>query len=272
MASKAAIRRLTKEAQLMEKDPPPFVFARPKEDNILEWHYILRGPPDTPYAGGEYHGQLLFPPEFPFKPPGIKMTTPSGRFKPDTKICTSMSDYHPHTWQPGWNTSTILIGLLSFMCSEEMTTGSVTGSDADRRTLAARSHEYNLSQKKFCQLFPEYATKEIRDLPNMGDKKPEPASSSTGGSSGDGKAQGLRQRAPSTEPAPDGSGTTSASASIPTAPHPAAAGGAPRAGAEAPRRDLFGFRSSMIVLALLAYLFFSRVMSSGDAAAGGSGM
>ena len=135
-------------------------------------HYILRGPPDTPYAGGEYHGQLLFPPEFPFKPPGIKMQTPSGRFAPNTKICTSMSDYHPHTWQPGWNTSTILIGLLSFMCSDEMTTGSVTASDADRRKLAAQSHAFNLTQKKFCQIFPEWADAQIKDLPNMGDKKP----------------------------------------------------------------------------------------------------
>lgn len=32
-------------------------------------HFILRGPPDTPYHGGEYWGQLLFPPEYPFKPP-----------------------------------------------------------------------------------------------------------------------------------------------------------------------------------------------------------
>lgn len=156
----------------MDKDPPPLVYARPREDNILEWHYILRGPPDTPYAGGEYHGQLLFPPEFPFKPPGIKMQTPSGRFAPNTKICTSMSDYHPHTWQPGWNTSTILIGLLSFMCSDEMTTGSVTASEADRRKLAAQSHAFNLTQKKFCQIFPEYADAQIKDLPNMGDKKP----------------------------------------------------------------------------------------------------
>ncbi len=148
-------------------------------------HYILRGPPDTPYAGGEYHGQLLFPPEFPFKPPGIKMQTPSGRFAPNTKICTSMSDYHPHTWQPGWNTSTILIGLLSFMCSDEMTTGSVTASSADRKKLAEQSHAFNLTQKKFCQIFPEYAGQQIRDLPNMGDNKQSSTSAGSGAASGD---------------------------------------------------------------------------------------
>ncbi|KAG5462718.1 MAG: hypothetical protein BJ554DRAFT_3884, partial [Olpidium bornovanus] len=32
--------------------------------------------------------------ESPFKPPSIRMTTPSGRFQTDTKICLSMSDFH----------------------------------------------------------------------------------------------------------------------------------------------------------------------------------
>lgn len=117
------------------------------------------------------------------------MQTPSGRFKPDTRICTSMSDYHPHTWQPGWNTSTILIGLLSFMCSDEMTTGSVTASDADRRKLAAQSHAFNLTQKKFCQIFPEYATPQITDLPNMGDRKPTTSAQNDGSAGAANKAE-----------------------------------------------------------------------------------
>lgn len=53
----------------MEKDPPPLCYARPREDNVLEWHFIVRGPPGTPYEGGEYWGQLLFPADYPFKPP-----------------------------------------------------------------------------------------------------------------------------------------------------------------------------------------------------------
>lgn len=44
----------------------------------------MRGPDDSPYAGGEYHGVLLFTANYPFAPPGIKMFTPSGRFQ----VCT----------------------------------------------------------------------------------------------------------------------------------------------------------------------------------------
>lgn len=61
-----------------------------------------------------------------------------------------------------------LIGLLSFMSSEEMTTGSVSSSNPDRKTFATRSHEWNIKQKKFTTLFPEYSKVECVDLPNMG--------------------------------------------------------------------------------------------------------
>ena len=96
----------------MQRDPPPFIWAVPEENNILtcecvggsgrslahlracrELHHrtcaltccmhtsalkwlppgVQRGPPDSPFAGGEYHGVLLFPSEYPFKPPGIKV-------------------------------------------------------------------------------------------------------------------------------------------------------------------------------------------------------
>jgi len=155
----------------MQKEPPPFVWAAPDEKNILTWNFLIRGPPDSPFAGGEYHGVLLFPPEYPFKPPGIKMLTPSGRFQPAKKICFSMSDFHPGSWNPAWSVATILTGLLSFMLSDEMTTGSVTSSDTHKRVFAAKSHSWNLSQPKFREAFPDYCTPELRNLPNMGEKE-----------------------------------------------------------------------------------------------------
>ncbi|KDQ19061.1 hypothetical protein BOTBODRAFT_103425 [Botryobasidium botryosum FD-172 SS1] len=158
MASKAAHKRLSKEYVAMQRSPPPYVFAQPDEHNILNWNYIIRGPPDCPYAGGEYHGIILFPSEYPFKPPGIKMYTPSGRFQPDKKICFSMSDFHPGTWNPAWSVATILTGLLSFMLSDEMTTGSVTTTDAEKRVLAQKSHEWNRRQRKFSDAFPDVRT------------------------------------------------------------------------------------------------------------------
>jgi len=143
MATRASHKRLTREYKTISENPPPFIVAHPSESNILEWHYILTGPPETPYAGGQYWGTLIFPPEYPFAPPAIRMHTPNGRFLPSTRLCLSISDFHPKSFNPAWEVSTILIGLMSFMTSEEMTTGSINGSESERKWFAARSRWWN---------------------------------------------------------------------------------------------------------------------------------
>ncbi|GIZ37683.1 hypothetical protein CKM354_000112300 [Cercospora kikuchii] len=143
MATRAAHKRLTREYATLQKSPPEYITARPSESNILEWHYILTGPPNTPYHNGQYWGTLTFPPEYPFAPPAIRMHTPSGRFKCTERLCLSISDFHPKSFNPAWEVSTILLGVLSFMTSEEMTTGSIRGTEAERKALAAQSRWWN---------------------------------------------------------------------------------------------------------------------------------
>lgn len=135
--------QLTREYQSIQANPPPYITAHPSESNILEWHYILTGPPQTPYHNGQYWGTLLFPPNYPFAPPAIRMHTPSGRFQPSTRLCLSISDFHPKSFNPAWEVSTILIGLMSFMTGDEMTTGSLGASEAERKWYAARSRWWN---------------------------------------------------------------------------------------------------------------------------------
>ncbi|GAA5878710.1 hypothetical protein JCM3774_000481 [Rhodotorula dairenensis] len=174
-ASKVAIKRLQKEYKAHQADPPPYVWAKPNEANLLEWHYIFRGPPETPYEGGEYWGTVVFPKDYPFAPPALRMMTPSGRFEPNKSICTSMSEYHPGSWNVAWSVDTILVGLLSFMLSDEITTGAVKQSDSERKALARQSHAWNAAQPKFKSLFPDYAGEVMKDLPKMSGKAPAPA-------------------------------------------------------------------------------------------------
>lgn len=143
MATKAAHKRLTREYAALSRNPPEFITAHPSESNILEWHYILTGPPNTPYHNGQYWGTLNFPPDYPFAPPAIRMHTPSGRFRCSERLCLSISDFHPKSFNPAWEVSTILLGVLSFMTSEEMTTGSVSASESTRRDLASRTRWWN---------------------------------------------------------------------------------------------------------------------------------
>lgn len=164
--TKASVKRLTKEYRAIKLNPPPYIIAKPLETNILEWHYVLTGPPDTPYEGGQYHGKLVFPDEYPFKPPSIKMTTPNGRFKTDTRLCLSISDFHPDTWNPAWSVSTILNGLLSFMVTNDSTSGSIITTEADRKNLALKSHDFNFKNKKFRDVFPDLVKQYEEELAN----------------------------------------------------------------------------------------------------------
>lgn len=111
IANITATSRLKNDYMQLMKDPIPYIVAEPLSSNILVWHYVITGPPDSPYAGGFYHGRLVFPKEFPFNPPSILMTTPNGRFEVNKRLCLSISDYHPKTWKPTWTVGSILIDL-----------------------------------------------------------------------------------------------------------------------------------------------------------------
>ncbi|GBL48932.1 Ubiquitin-conjugating enzyme E2 6 [Candidozyma auris] len=155
MVSRQAQKRLNKEYKSIQANPPPFIHAKPNEENILEWHYIITGPPSTPYEGGQYHGLLRFPPDYPFAPPAITVITPNGRFACNTRLCLSMSDYHPDTWNPAWSVATILTGLLSFMTGEDSTTGSIVTSEKVKRRLARDSKKWNNDNARFRSMFPD---------------------------------------------------------------------------------------------------------------------
>lgn len=98
------------------------------------------------------------------------------------RLCLSITDFHPDTWNPAWSVSTILTGLLSFMVEKGPTLGSIETSDYtvsrgevasaprwcqirdfmlifhwlfQKRQLSAQSLAFNLKDKVFCELFPD---------------------------------------------------------------------------------------------------------------------
>lgn len=159
MGERAALTRLRREYSNIQAEKIPHIVARPTEKNMLAWYYVLHDlPAETPYAGGVYWGKLVFPKEYPLKPPAIYMLTPSGRFETNVRLCLSMSDFHPESWNPSWRIESILLGLVSFMLdtSEPRTTGGVHTSAAKRREYARASFDFNVGQAEFRELFPEF--------------------------------------------------------------------------------------------------------------------
>ncbi|GAA6033894.1 hypothetical protein NBRC10512_001762 [Rhodotorula toruloides] len=138
----AGVRRLLQEAKELEKDDCPDFAAAPLEDDLFSWHFTIRGPGGD-YEGGVYHGKMILPSEYPFKPPEIYMLTPSGRFEVNKKICLSISSFHPETWQPSWGVRTALLALMAFFDTEPKgAVGSLDAPPAERQRLAKASRSY----------------------------------------------------------------------------------------------------------------------------------
>lgn len=110
------------------------------------------------------------------------------------RLCLSITDFHPDTWNPAWSVSTILTGLLSFMVEKGPTLGSIETSDYtvsttndhkqnakfqmpsdvsstwgmfyflsfQKRQLSAQSLAFNLKDKVFCELFPDVVDVRMR--------------------------------------------------------------------------------------------------------------
>ncbi|XP_069582470.1 ubiquitin-conjugating enzyme E2 J1 [Ranitomeya imitator] len=137
-----AVKRLMKEAAEL-KDATDHYHAQPLEDNLFEWHFTVRGPPDSEFDGGVYHGRIVLPPEYPMKPPSIILLTANGRFEVGKKICLSISGHHPETWQPSWSIRTALLAIIGFMPTKgEGAIGSLDYTPEERKALAKKSQEY----------------------------------------------------------------------------------------------------------------------------------
>ncbi|XP_078255924.1 ubiquitin-conjugating enzyme E2 J1 [Rhinoraja longicauda] len=163
-----AVKRLMKEAQEL-RDPTEQYHAQPLEDNLFEWHFTVRGPPDSDFDGGVYHGRIVLPPEYPMKPPSIILLTPNGRFEVGKKICLSISGHHPETWQPSWSIRTALLAIIGFMPTKgEGAIGSLDYTPDERKALAKKSQDFNCETCGTCMRTALLACSES-SIPSLAD-------------------------------------------------------------------------------------------------------
>uniref|UniRef100_A0A7N0U500 UBC core domain-containing protein n=1 Tax=Kalanchoe fedtschenkoi TaxID=63787 RepID=A0A7N0U500_KALFE len=137
-----SVKRIMQEVKEMQSNPSDDFMSLPLEENIFEWQFAIRGPADSEFEGGIYHGRIQLPPEYPLKPPSFMLLTRNGRFETQTKICLSISNYHPEHWQPSWSVRTALVALIAFMPSNPNgALGSLDYSKEERKALAIKSRE-----------------------------------------------------------------------------------------------------------------------------------
>jgi ubiquitin-protein ligase len=140
------------------------IYVEPEEDNFYHVHFLISGPPDTPFEGGLYHGMIVLNDHHPLCAPNIHMFTPTGRFVCDSYpvpgtsrgICTTDTAYHPEKWTPLKNICTILKGFVSLMCDKyESHAGGIQSTSAKMKQFAKESLNTLANDAMVQLLFPE---------------------------------------------------------------------------------------------------------------------
>ncbi|OAA66228.1 ubiquitin-conjugating enzyme E2 6 [Cordyceps fumosorosea ARSEF 2679] len=131
------IKRILREAAEISNSPSRDYSAHPLETDLFEWHFTLRGPPNSVYSEGVYHGRIVLPPTYPLRPPMFRFTTPNGRFEANREICLSISGHHEETWQPAWGVRTALVAFMETEARGQL--GGLETTDDVRQQLAKES-------------------------------------------------------------------------------------------------------------------------------------
>lgn len=73
----AASKRLRKELHMLRqaKDEDDDIVLQPNPDNLLLWKAWIRGPADTPYAGGVFQLDIRCGYDYPLAPPTMRFVT-----------------------------------------------------------------------------------------------------------------------------------------------------------------------------------------------------
>lgn len=121
--SPQCLMRIKRDIMTIYNEPPPGMFIVPDESDMTLIHALLTGSFDTPYEGGFFYLLIRCPPDYPIRPPRVKiMTTGEGRvrFNPNLykngKVCLSIiGTWSGPSWSPAQSLSTVLLSIQSLM-------------------------------------------------------------------------------------------------------------------------------------------------------------
>ena len=115
------IQRIQREYVELQRHPLKYTTAGPvDEDDITKWNATIVGPDETPYAGGIFHLTIVFPKEYPYRPPKLRFVTKLYHCNVSAtgSICL---DILKTEWSPVLTISKVLLSLLSLLDDPEPT-------------------------------------------------------------------------------------------------------------------------------------------------------
>ena len=106
--------RLEKELVQIAKNPLPGISVGLKGDNIYEWEATIQGPPDTPYEGGKFILDMIFPENYPLTAPEVTFRTRIYHCNVNSDGKLSL-DILGSLWSPTFSPEKLLLSILSLL-------------------------------------------------------------------------------------------------------------------------------------------------------------
>ncbi|KNA22685.1 hypothetical protein SOVF_032030 isoform A [Spinacia oleracea] len=111
-------KRIQKELKELDSHPPPLSSAGPIADSLNHWLATFLGPPGTPYEGGIFFLDILFPNEYPFKPPKVMFKTRIYHCNVDSSGNVNL-DILKDGWSPALTISKVLLAIRSIFLNPD---------------------------------------------------------------------------------------------------------------------------------------------------------
>lgn len=106
--------RLKMELKTLRTDPPEGIEAIPLDVKCCHWQATIRGPADSPYAGGLFYLYLQVPYSYPMSPPTVRFVTRI--FHPNVSRHGDVGiDSIQHNWSLALTLSKVLISIQSLL-------------------------------------------------------------------------------------------------------------------------------------------------------------
>ena len=108
-----AIRRLNNELKDLKKFLPENCSAGPVSSNMYHWKGTIIGPTKSPYEGGVFVLDMVFPNDYPYKPPKVKFLTKI--YHPNISGQEICLDILKTQWSPALNVQKLLLSICSLL-------------------------------------------------------------------------------------------------------------------------------------------------------------
>lgn len=127
--SKETITRLLKDVKQIMKNPltDQGIYYIHDDTDMLKGYALIIGPSDTPYFGGNYFFEFIYPADYPHSPPKVKYCTNGNkiRFNPNLytcgKVCVSLlNTWRGDQWTSCQSISTVLLTLCTLLCDNPL--------------------------------------------------------------------------------------------------------------------------------------------------------